>query len=75
MRMKGLALARATGLVVCQSVDMVVEYLRGNNIDSLDYQRDEHHMQVIVYHLIWHRKRRSKVLVNQIGKRCEGLIR
>ena len=45
------------------------------NLGNLDYQRDEHHMHLIVYHLIWCPKRRRKVLVNQIGKRCEDLIR
>ena len=43
----------------------------GNN---LEYQHDEHHVHLIVYHLIWCPKRRRKVLVNQIGKRCEELI-
>ncbi len=42
---------------------------------SLDYQRDEHDVHLIVYHLIWCPKRRSKVLVYQIGNRCEDLIR
>jgi putative transposase len=42
---------------------------------GLDYQRDEHHVHLLVYHLIWCPKRRRKVLVNQIGKRCEDLIR
>jgi putative transposase len=32
-------------------------------------------VHLIVYHLIWCPKRRRKVLVNQIGKRCEDLIR
>jgi len=41
----------------------------------LDDQRDEHHMHLIVYHLIWCPKRRRKVLVNRIGQRCEDLIR
>ncbi len=45
------------------------------NMGNLDYQRDEHHVHLIVYHLIWRPKRRRKALVNQIGKRCEDLIR
>lgn len=44
-------------------------------MDNLDYQRDEYHVHLIVYHLIWCPKRRRKVLVHQIGKRCEDLIR
>ena len=42
---------------------------------NLDYQHDEHQVHLIVYHLIWCPKRRRKVLVNQIGSRCEDLIR
>ena len=42
---------------------------------ALDYQRDEHHLHLIVYHLIWCPTRRRKVLVNQLGKRCEDLMR
>ena len=42
---------------------------------KLDYQRDEHHVHLIVYHLIWCPKRRRKVLVNQVGRRCDDLIR
>ena len=48
---------------------------RSNDRSNIDYQRDEHHVHLIVYHLIWCPKRRRKVLVNQIGKRCEDLIR
>ena len=40
-------------------------------MSDLDYQRDEHHVHLIVYHLIWCPKRRKKVLVNQVGQRCE----
>ena len=42
---------------------------------SLDYHRDEHHVHLIVYHLIWCPKRRRKVRVNRSGQRCEDLIR
>jgi putative transposase len=42
---------------------------------NLDYQRDEHHVHVMLYHLIWCPKRRKQVLVNQVGQRCEELIR
>jgi len=40
----------------------------------MDYQRDEHHVHVIVSPLIWCPKRRRKVLVNQNGTRCEELM-
>ncbi len=40
-------------------------------MSNLDYQRDEHHVHLIVYHLIWCPKRRKKVrkkvLVDQVG--------
>ncbi len=47
-------------------------FYMGNN---LEYQYDELHVHLIVYHLIWCPKRRKRVLVNQIGRRCEVLIR
>ncbi len=43
--------------------------------NNMDYQHNERHGHLIVSHLIWCPKRRRKVLVNQIGKRCEELIR
>ncbi len=42
---------------------------------NLDYQRDEHHVHLIAYHLLLCPKRRKKVLVTQVGQRCEDLIR
>jgi putative transposase len=48
---------------------------RSNDIDALDDQRDEHHIHLIVYHLICCPKRQRKALVNQIGTRCDDLIR
>ena len=41
----------------------------------MEYQRDEHRVYLIVYHLIWTPKRRKKVLVGAIAKDCEQLIR
>ena len=41
---------------------------------ALEYQRDEHRVHLIVYHLIWCPRRRKPVLVNQIADRCEQLI-
>ncbi|HEX6557755.1 MAG TPA: IS200/IS605 family transposase [Ktedonobacteraceae bacterium] len=43
--------------------------------NALEYQRDEHHVHLIVYHLIWCPRRRKPVLVNQVAQRCEQLIR
>lgn len=41
---------------------------------TLEYQRDEHHVHLIVYHLIWCPRRRKPVLVGKIKERCEHLI-
>ena len=41
----------------------------------LDYQRDEHRVHLIVYHLIWCPRRRKPVLVGEVAQRCEDLIR
>jgi len=41
---------------------------------QLDYQRDEHRVHLVAYHLIWCPKRRKSVLVGDIKKRCEQLI-
>ena len=40
----------------------------------MEYQRDEHRVHLIVYHLIWCPKRRKPVLVDQIAKDCKDLI-
>lgn len=41
----------------------------------MDYQRDEHRVHLIVYHLIWIPKRRKPVLVNDVAQDCAALIR
>lgn len=41
----------------------------------LEYQRDEHRVHLIVYHLIWIPKRRKPVLTGPIARDCQGLIR
>jgi|SRR5215469_16928780 len=41
---------------------------------ALEYQRDEHHVHLIVYHLIWCPRRRKPVLVGDIKERCKQLI-
>jgi putative transposase len=40
----------------------------------MDYQRDEHRVHLVVYHLIWCPKRRKPVLVGDVAKDCRGLI-
>lgn len=41
----------------------------------MDYIRDEHRVHLIVYHLIWCPKRRKKVLVEDIAKEADQLIK
>jgi putative transposase len=40
----------------------------------MEYQRDEHRVHLIVYHLIWCPKQCKPVLVGKIAKDCESLI-
>jgi putative transposase len=40
----------------------------------MEYQRDEHRVHLIVYHLIWCPKRRKPVLVGEVAKDCRRLI-
>jgi len=40
----------------------------------MEYQRDEHRVHLIVYHLIWCPKRRKSVLVGPVAARCRELI-
>ena len=41
----------------------------------MEYQRDEHRVHLIVYHLIWCPRRRKPVLTGKIAQDCERLIR
>ena len=40
----------------------------------MDYQRDEHRVHLVVYHLVWTPKRRKSVLVNAVATECRSLI-
>jgi putative transposase len=40
----------------------------------MEYQRDEHRVHLIVYHLIWCPKRRKPVLVGDVAKDCRKLV-
>jgi len=44
------------------------------NKGKLEYQRDEHRVHLIVYHLIWCPKRRKSILVGQLKDRCQELL-
>ena len=39
-----------------------------------DYQRDEHRIHLIVYHLVWTPKRRKPVPTGSIAADCQALI-
>lgn len=39
-----------------------------------EYQRDEHRVHLIVYHLVWTPKRRKPVLIGAVAKDCKTLI-
>ena len=41
----------------------------------MEYQRDEHRVHLIVYHLVWCPKRRKAVLKDAIARDCERIIR
>lgn len=41
---------------------------------DLAYQRDEHRVHLILYHLIWCPKRRKAILVGKLAARLESLI-
>ena len=41
---------------------------------ALEYQRDEHRVHLIVYHLVWTPKRRKAVLTGTIATDCRKLI-
>ena len=41
----------------------------------MEYQRDEHRIHLIVYHLVWCPKRRKPVLTGNIARDCEKLIK
>ena len=40
-----------------------------------DYQRDEHRVHMVCYHLVWCPRRRRSVLQHEIATRCATLIR
>jgi putative transposase len=41
----------------------------------MEYQRDEHRVHLIVYHLLWCPKRRKPVLTGDVAGECQYLIR
>lgn len=41
---------------------------------ALEYQRDEHRVHLVVYHLIWCPRRRKSVLVGVVATRIRELL-
>jgi putative transposase len=41
---------------------------------AMEYQRDEHRIHLIVYHLVWTPRRRKPFLVGSIARDCDTLI-
>jgi REP-associated tyrosine transposase len=41
---------------------------------TLEYQRDEHRIHLIAYHLIWCPKRRKAILVENVKHRCQEVL-
>jgi putative transposase len=42
--------------------------------ETLEYQRDEHRVHLIVYHLIWCLRRRKPILTGNLKERCQQLL-
>lgn len=40
----------------------------------MEYQRDEHRVHLIVYHLVWTPRRRKAVLIGDVKTECEAQI-
>ncbi len=70
----GFSQASALALAqrLCYSVDMDVEC--NSKTYDLHYQRDEHRVHLVVYHLVWCPKRRKAVLTGAIAQECQTLI-
>ena len=53
---------------------VVTVYNRDRRKDKMEYQRDEHRVHLIVFHLVWTPKRRKAILVGGIAVDCKSLI-
>ncbi len=43
--------------------------------DTLEYQRDEHRVHLLVYHLLWCPRRRKPILTGTLKDRFEELVK
>jgi putative transposase len=62
----------ALASILLPSVDLYVVWYY--NTYNMEYQRDEHRVHLIVYHLIWCPKRRKRVLVGHIAAELQRLV-
>ncbi len=56
---------------------LIIVYIDNMNTTDeyqLEYQRDEHRVHLILYHLIWCPKRRKPILVGKVKERCQQLL-
>ena len=56
------------------SIFVYVSIVETTKKSKLEYQRDEHRVHLIVYHLIWCTKRRKPILVGKLKDRCQELL-
>ena len=56
------------------SISLYIISMETTNKGKLEYQRDEHRVHLIVYHLIWCPKRRKPILVGKLKERCQELL-
>ncbi len=68
-----MALALALALDILLNL-LYIYYMETTKKGQLEYQRDEHRVHLIVYHLIWCPKRRKPILVEKLKERCEELL-
>ena len=66
-------------LALALAVDDLSTFVYVNIVETtkkskLEYQRDEHRVHLIVYHLIWCTKRRKPILVGKLKERCQELL-
>ena len=67
-----MALARSP-LTVCRFC-CIFATMETTNKTRLEYQRDEHRVHLIVFHLIWCPKRRKPILTSKLKDRCQELL-
>lgn len=53
---------------------MYIGSMKTTVLDKMEYQRDEHRVHLIVYHLIWCPKRRKPILTEKIKERLIELV-